>query len=212
MSGVDGGGRRGFGVLKTAAFIGVAYAAGSIPTGKLVTRALTGRRLEDLGDGKAGSSNVARSVGWKAGAAVLALDALKAYVPATAARLAGAGNNTVAAVGISAMDGHIVFVKGRGAASALGAAFAMDPAMMAIGCVPLVGGSLLHRHAQAVSATALALPLISLALHRSPRRALGPLALITLLFAARVVGSAGAPLPGSPEILWNRFWLDRDER
>ena len=212
MSGAGDRDRRRFGVLKTAAFIGAAYAAGSIPTGKLVTRVLTGQRLEDLGDGKVGSSNVARSVGWQAGAAVLALDALKAYLPATAARFTGAGHTAVAAVGISAMDGHIAFVKGRGAASALGAAFAMDPAMMAIGCIPLVGGSLLHRHAQAVSVTALSLPLISLALHRSPRRALGPLALITVLFAARVYGSAGAALPDSPEVLWNRFWLDRDER
>ena len=73
------------------------------------------------------------------------------------------------------MCGHIAVVKGRGAASALGAAFAMDPAMMAVGCVPLVGGSLLHRHAEAVTVTALSLPLISLVLHRSPRRALGPL-------------------------------------
>ncbi len=211
MSSGDKAGRR-FGLLKTAAFIGAAYAAGSIPTGKLVTRALTGQRLEDLGDGKVGSSNVARSVGWKAGALVLALDALKAYAPAKAARFAGAGDTAVAAVGISAMDGHIVFVKGRGAASALGAAFAMDPAMMAIGCIPLVGGSLLHRHAQAVTVTALSLPVISLVLHRSPRRALGPMALITVLFAARVLGSPGSPLPDSPEVLWSRFWLDRDER
>ena len=203
---------RGMGALKTLVFIGVGYAAGSIPTGRLVTRALTGQRLEDLGDGKTGSSNVARSVGWKAGAAVLALDALKAYVPAATARLAGAGYNTVAAVGISAMDGHIVFVKGRGAASALGAAFAMDPVMMTVGCVPLVSGSLLHRHAQAVTITALSLPLISLALHRSPRRALGPLALITLLFAARLRGAPGTPMPTAPSVLWNRFVLDRDER
>ncbi|NLE22227.1 MAG: glycerol-3-phosphate acyltransferase [Actinobacteria bacterium] len=211
MTGGDKAGRR-FGLLKTAAFMGAAYAAGSIPTGKLVTRALTGQRLEDLGDGKVGSSNVARSVGWKAGALVLALDALKAYAPAKAARLAGAGHAVTAAVGVSAVDGHVVFVRGRGAASALGAAFAMDPAAIAIGCVPLVGGSLLHRHAQAVAVTALSLPVISLALHRSPRRALGPLVLITLLFAARVVGSPGSPLPGSPEVLWTRFWLDRDER
>ncbi len=110
------------------------------------------------------------------------------------------------------MCGHIAVVKGRGAASALGAAFAMDPAMMAVGCVPLVGGSLLHRHAEAVTVTALSLPLISLALHRSPRRALGPLLLITVLFAARLRGSPGAPLPDSPKVLWNRFLLDRDER
>ncbi|MDI9600295.1 MAG: glycerol-3-phosphate acyltransferase [Acidobacteriota bacterium] len=206
-----GDGRR-FGALRALAFAGLACAAGSIPTGRLVTRALTGRRLEDLGDGKAGSSNVAHSVGWRAGAVVLALDALKAYAPAAAARLAGAGDGAVAAVGISAVEGHIVFVKGRGAASALGAAFAMDPAMMAVGCIPLVGGSLLRRHAQAVAVTALALPFISLALHRSPRRALGPLVLVTALFAARLAGSGGAPFPSSRTVLWNRFWLDRDER
>jgi acyl phosphate:glycerol-3-phosphate acyltransferase len=199
-------------LLRTALGLGAGFAAGAIPTGELVTRALTGQRLKDLGDGKVGSSNVARSVGWKAGAGVLALDALKAYVPATASRLQGAGDNEAAAVGISAMCGHIAVVKGRGAASALGAAFAMDPAMMAVGCVPLVGGSLLHRHAEAVTITALSLPLISLALHRSPRRALGPLALITVLFAARLRGSAGAPLPDSPQVLWNRFVLDRDQR
>lgn len=209
MSGVK---RAGIGALKTLAFVGAAYAGGSLPTGKLVTRVLTGQRLEDLGDGKVGSSNVARSVGWKAGAAVLALDALKAYVPATTARLTGASDTAVAAVGISAMAGHITFVKGRGAASALGAAFAMDPATMAVGCVPLVGGSLLHRHAQAVTITALSLPLISLALHRNPRRALGPLALITLLFAARMRGAPDTPMPTAPAVLWNRFWLDRDER
>jgi acyl phosphate:glycerol-3-phosphate acyltransferase len=203
-------GRRG--ALRTLAGLGASFAAGTIPTGALVTRALTGQRLRELGDGKVGSSNVARSVSWQAGAAVLGLDALKAYLPATVARLDGAGDNAVAAHGISAMCGHIAFVQGRGAASALGAAFAMDPAMMAIGCIPLVGGSVLHRHAQAVTVTALSLPLISLALHRSPRRALGPLALITVLFAARVRGSAGASLPDSTEVLMNRFWLDRDER
>jgi glycerol-3-phosphate acyltransferase PlsY len=203
-------GRRG--LLRTVLGLGAGFAAGTIPTGELITRALTGQHLRDLGDGKAGSSNVAHSVGQKAGAAVLALDALKAYAPASGSRLYGAGDNEVAAIGISAMCGHISVVKGRGAACALGAAFAMDPAMMAVGCAPLVGGSLMHRHAQAVTITALSLPVISLALHRSPRRALGPLALITVLFAARLRGSAGAPLPDSPEVLWNRFWLDRDER
>ena len=94
------------------------------------------------------------------------------------------------------MVGHIAVVKGRGAACALGAAFAMDAPMMALDCVPLVGGSLLHHHAEAVPVTAFSLPLISLALHRRrPSRALGPLALISILFAARLKGTAGAGLP-----------------
>ena len=170
------------------------FAAGTIPTGKLVTKALTGQRLEDLGDGKAGSSNVARSIGWKAGRAGPRARRAQGVRAGDGRSLDGAGDNEVAAVGISAMGGHIAVVKGRGAACALGAAFAMDPAMMAVGCVPLVGGSLLHRHAEAVTVTALSLPFISLALHRSPRRALGPLALITVLFAARLRGPPGSPL------------------
>ena len=193
------------------AWVSLAFAAGCVPSGRIVTRTLTGRSLTELGDGKPGSSNVARSVGWQAGAAVLALDALKAYAPATLARLDGAGNGGAAALGITTMCAHIGVVQGRGAAAALGAAFAMDPAMMAVGCVPLVGGSLLHKHAQAVAVTALLLPLISLALHRSPRRALGPLVLLAILLAARLQGSPGSGLPASGEVAWNRFWLDRDE-
>ena len=204
--------RKSWGAARTVVWMGGAFAAGCIPTGRLMTRALTGKSLDDIGDGKPGSSNVARSVGVKAGAGVLALDAAKAYVPATAARLAGAGDGAVAAIGLSAMVGHIAVVKGRGAACALGAAFAMDAPMMALGCVPLVGGSLLHHHAEAVSVTALSLPVISLALHRRrPGRALAPLALIAILFGARLKGTAGAALPSSPSSWWKRLWLDRDE-
>lgn len=204
--------RRPWGAARTLLWMSGAFAAGCIPSGRLVTRALTGQSLEEIGDGKPGSSNVARSVGWKPGAAVLALDAGKAYVPATVARLAGAGDDAAAAVGISAMLGHIAVVKGRGAGSALGAMFAMDPGTMAIGSAELMAGAKLHRNPQAVAVTALSLPLISLALHRRrPRRALGPLVLITILLAARVKGSPGAGLPASRAVLWRRFWLDRDD-
>ncbi len=204
--------RRPWGAPRTLLWASAAFAAGCIPSGRLVTRALTGRSLEEIGDGKPGSSNVARSVGWKPGAAVLALDAGKAYAPATAARLAGAGDGAVAAVGISAMLGHIAVVKGRGAGSALGAMFAMDPGTMAIGGAELVAGAKLHRNPQAVAVTALSLPLISLLLHRRrPRRALGPLVLIAILLAARVKGSPGTGLPASRAMLWRRFWLDRDD-
>jgi glycerol-3-phosphate acyltransferase PlsY len=191
--------------------MGGAFAAGCIPSGRLLTRALTGKALDDIGDGKPGSANVARNVGWKSGAAVLVLDAGKAYVPATAARLTGAGHGAVAAIGISTMLGHIAVVKGRGAASALGACYAMDPGAMAIASAELLGGFALHRNSQAAAVAAVSLPLISLALHRRPARALGPLLLITILLAARIKGSPGAGSPSSPAVLWRRFWLDRDD-
>jgi glycerol-3-phosphate acyltransferase PlsY len=202
---------RRWGAGRTLLWMGGACAAGCIPSGRLLTRALTGESLEEIGDGKPGSSNVARSVGWKSGAAVLVLDAGKAYIPATAARLAGAGNGAVAAIGISAMLGHIAVVKGRGAASALGAMYAMDPGTMALGSAELLGGFALHHNPQTVAVTAVSLPIMSLALHRQPRRALGPLAVIAILLATRVKGSPGAGWPSSPAVLWRRFWLDRDD-
>lgn len=203
--------RRRWGAARTLLWMGGAFAAGCIPSGRLLTRALTGESLEEIGDGKPGSSNVARSVGWKSGAAVLVLDAGKAYVPATAARLTGAGNGAVVAIGISTMLGHIAVVKGRGAAAALGAMYAMDPGTMAIGSAELLGGFALHRNPQTVAITAVSLPLLSLALHRRPARALGPLVLIGVLLAARIKGSPGAGWPSSPAVLWRRFWLDRDD-
>jgi glycerol-3-phosphate acyltransferase PlsY len=182
--------RRRWGAGCTLLWMGGAFAAGCIPSGRLLTRALTGESLDEIGDGKPGSSNVARSVGWKSGAAVLALDAGKAFVPASAARLTGAGH---------------------GAVAALGAMYAMDPGTMAIGSAELLGGFALHRNPQTVAVTAVSLPLISLALHRRPARALGPLVLITILLATRLKGSPGAGWPSSPAVLWRRFWLDRDD-
>jgi glycerol-3-phosphate acyltransferase PlsY len=201
-----------WGAPRTLLWTAAAFAAGGIPFGRLVTRALTGRPLSELGDGKPGTSNVRRSLGLKPAILVLALDAGKAYVPAQAARMAGAGDPLVAAIGISAMLGHISFVQGRGAACALGTAYAMDPLMMTIAWLPLAGGGLIHRHAESVAVTSALLPLISLALHRDrPSRALGPLAMILVLFAARLRGSADAPFPASPGVLARRLWLDRDE-
>jgi len=203
---------RRWGAGRTLLWMGGAFAAGCVPSGRLLTRALTGKSLEDIGDGKPGSANVARSVGWKAGAAVLALDAGKAYVPATVARLTGAGHGAVAAIGISAMLGHIAVVKGRGGASAIGAMYAMDPAAMAIASAELAGGLAVRRNPQSAAIGAVSLPFISLALHRrQPRRALGPLVVITVILAARIKGSPGAGWPSSATALWRRFWLDRDD-
>jgi glycerol-3-phosphate acyltransferase PlsY len=203
--------RRRRSVMRTALWLGGAFAAGCIPTGPLVTRALTGQDLDELGDGKPGSANVGRSVGWGAGAGVLALDAAKAYVPATVARATGASDDLVAAMGIAGMAGHITVVGGRGAACALGAMFAMDGAVMGIGLVPLVGGTALHRHPQAVAVTAVSLPLLRWGLRRRLRPGLWALLLIGVLFGKRLVGTKGVPRPTSLRGWWRRLWLDRDD-
>ncbi len=196
---------------RRAVWLAAAFATGSIPTGRILTRALTGESLSRLGDGKPGSANVGRSVGWGAGAGVLALDAGKAYVPATLARVSGAGPDLTAAMGITAMAAHITVVGGRGAACALGAAYAMDAPAMTLGLAPLIGGTVAHRHPQAVAVTALSLPLVTLALRRRLRPCLWSAALIGTLFAARLRGTKGVPPPATPAGWWRRFWLDRDD-
>jgi glycerol-3-phosphate acyltransferase PlsY len=202
--------RASWGTRRTATWLGIAFAAGCIPSGRLLTRALTGKSLEELGDGKPGSANVGRSVGWGPGTAVLALDAGKAFVPATAARLAGAPEETVAALGITTMVGHITVVGGRGAACALGACYAMDAPMMTIALVPLAVGGLVHRHPQSVAVTAVMIPFIRWGLRRRLSPTLWVAFGMSLLIAARLKGSRGAGLPASPEVWWNRFWIDRD--
>jgi hypothetical protein len=109
------------------------------------------------------------------------------------------------------MAAHITVVGGRGAACALGAAFAMDAPAMALDLVPLVGGTVLHRHPQGVAITAIALPLLRWSLRRRLRPGLWALLLIGVLFAARLRGTKGVPAPTTLEGWWRRFWLDRDD-
>lgn len=202
--------RRRWSTGRKVLWLAGAFATGSIPVGRLLTRFLTGKSLDELGDGKPGSANVGRSVGWGAGASVLALDAGKAYVPATLARLSGASDDMVAAMGITSMAAHITVVGGRGAACALGGMYAMDAPVMTIGLVPLIGGTVLHRHPQAVAVTAVSLPLLSWGLHRRLRPGLWALLLIGVLFVARIRGTKGAGAPASLSGWWRRVWLDRD--
>jgi hypothetical protein len=117
----------------------------------------------------------------------------------------------VAAMGITAMTAHIVVVGGRGAACALGAAFAMDAPVMTVALVPLIGGTAMHRSPQAAAVSALSLPLLSLALRRRPRPCLWASSLIGVLFAARLRGTRGVEAPTTMRGWWRRFWMDRDD-
>lgn len=81
--------RRRWSAARSALWLAGAFAAGSIPTGRILTRMLTGSSLDELGDGKPGSANVGRSVSWGAGATVLALDAGKAVRACHARALVG---------------------------------------------------------------------------------------------------------------------------
>ena len=64
-------------IVVSVLLIIAAYLLGSIPTGYLMARQLAGIDIREHGSGSTGATNVLRTVGKKAGAAVLAIDMLK---------------------------------------------------------------------------------------------------------------------------------------
>ncbi len=67
-------------MLNLIVIVILAYLVGSIPTGILVTKKVTGKDIRELGSGNAGGTNVSRVLGWKYGTLVILLDALKGSV------------------------------------------------------------------------------------------------------------------------------------
>ena len=202
--GAEGGGR---GIVAVA----LAFAAGCLPSARLVTRLARGQAIEELGDGKPGASNVYRSLGPVPGITVMALDALKAFTPAAALRAGGASQSIVAAAAAAPVAAHVTVVGGQGAAAALGAAFALDTPATLAALVPIVGGTWLGYHPQGVLAGALAFPVARGLLRRRMAAALQAATLPTILIAARLRGRRSAGPPRSARVALNRLLLDRDE-
>ena len=116
-----------------AVLVALAYLAGSIPFGVLVTRWKLGVDVRTQGSGNIGATNVARVGGKKLGVAVLLLDALKGAGPAWAAAELMPGARWVhATVGLAAFLGHVFsvwlrFRGGKGVATALGVLVVLAP-------------------------------------------------------------------------------------
>ena len=65
------------------------YLLGSLPTGLLVVRALTGQDIRAIGSGNIGTVNVYRVAGLPAAVLVLVVDMLKGAAPVLLARMWG---------------------------------------------------------------------------------------------------------------------------
>lgn len=115
--------------METAIRIVVAYLLGSISTGAIVPR-LMGVDIYTHGSGNPGASNVMRTIGKKAGAVVMLLDAGKGLV---AALIGGAVSTEVGFwCALAAVVGHVFpvwhrFRGGRGVATAIGAVLYLAP-------------------------------------------------------------------------------------
>lgn len=116
------------------------YFMGAIPTGYLIVKAIKGTDIRKTGSGNIGATNVKRVLGMKWFLIVLALDALKGFIPVT---LAGVffGEKYVFIVpvlaGLAAILGHtftvfLDFKGGKGVATSLGVFIALAPLSMLI--------------------------------------------------------------------------------
>lgn len=108
------------------------YLLGAIPFGLLVGRGLAGLDVRTVGSGNIGATNLARAAGWRLGALVLALDALKGLLPTLAARLLSLPGWAPYAVGAAAILGHVYpvylsFRGGKGVATSLGVFLVLAP-------------------------------------------------------------------------------------
>ncbi|MEN9800415.1 MAG: rane protein [Pseudomonadota bacterium] len=109
------------------------YACGSVPWGLLLTRWRRGVDVRSVGSGNIGATNVVRAGGFRLGAVVLLLDALKAALPVYAVlRLFPADTGLHGAVSAAAFLGHVFpvwlrFRGGKGVACAAGALAVLLP-------------------------------------------------------------------------------------
>ena len=116
-----------------------AYLLGSLPTGYLTARRLTGLDVRALGSGNVGATNVARVIGKGAGLFVLVVDTLKGTIavtllPMLMARCAGleAPPQWRWWCGLAVVIGHdwccwLAFRGGKGIATSLGVLLGLAP-------------------------------------------------------------------------------------
>jgi acyl phosphate:glycerol-3-phosphate acyltransferase len=113
--------------------IPLAYLLGTFPSAELVARR-GGHDVNREGSGNPGTSNIARLMGWKAAAIVLALDMGKGAL-AAAVGLAIDGHRGAYILGVAAVAGHVFpitrkFKGGRGVATAAGVVAVVFPLVL----------------------------------------------------------------------------------
>ncbi|MBM3926410.1 MAG: glycerol-3-phosphate 1-O-acyltransferase PlsY [SAR202 cluster bacterium] len=114
------------------------YLMASIPWGYLMLRLTQGVDIREYGSGRIGTTNVLRTAGGKAGAAVLMLDVSKGVLAILLAKAASDSAMVEVAAGLLALAGHnwspfLGFKGGRGITPGVGGAVMVSPLATAIG-------------------------------------------------------------------------------
>jgi acyl phosphate:glycerol-3-phosphate acyltransferase len=153
--------------MLVAALVPVAWLLGTFPSAQLVARA-HGHDVLKEGSGNPGASNVARLLGWRAGAIVLLLDFSKGALAAGAGMLVG-GRAGAFALGVAAVVGHTLPLYrkgGKGVATAGGALVVLYPLIVVgLAVVWFVIARLLHKASLASLLATVLFPVAVVALH-----------------------------------------------
>jgi glycerol-3-phosphate acyltransferase PlsY len=166
----------------------VAYLLGTFPSAAIVAR----RRGVDVtaaGSGNPGASNTFRLLGWRAGALVFGLDALKGALAALAGVLID-GHRGLYVLGIAAILGHTLpvtrrFKGGRGVATGAGVLIVLFP-LLTLGITALwfLLARITHKASLASVIAAVCFP-IAVALADHPWSDVAPIAALGVLVIAR---------------------------
>jgi glycerol-3-phosphate acyltransferase PlsY len=133
------------GILRLVVATAVGYVFGSVPSGVLVGRIAGFGDPRTRGSGKTGATNILRTMGPGAAAAVAVADVLKGAIPVLLAHLIIFPGQPWAEVlaGFAAMLGHnhsmfIHFTGGRGVATGAGASLAIQPVVLLLGLIAFI--------------------------------------------------------------------------
>jgi len=111
----------------------IAYLIGSLPTAVLISRAVIGQDIRDLGDGNMGARNVAQVMGWRYGVIVFTVDFSKGVLVVLLAHILGFPLEWQLLAAGCVVMGHdfpifVGFRGGQGLATILGVLFVLLPA------------------------------------------------------------------------------------
>lgn len=154
-----------------AALLPAAYVLGMFPSAVLVARA-SGVDITTIGSGNPGASNVTRALGWRKGAVVFALDALKGALPTLLGlwlgdRAGGYG------LGAAAIIGHVFpltrrFRGGKGVATGAGVIAVLHPLIALVVAAVWLAISRLTRKAAVASIAAVLATAAGVAVRGTP--------------------------------------------
>lgn len=151
----------------------VGYISGSVPSGLVIGRMVTGRDVRLQGSGNIGAANVSRLAGTRVAFLVLLVDVAKGLWPVLAGRALGFGALPLAAVALACVLGHdySLFLRlhgGKGVATTLGVFLGLQPLAAVYVAIIWLGVVAATRYSSVASLVSLSVLPIGLWLVRAP--------------------------------------------